>query len=97
MLKKLAVLVTVFFAVSVTMAQVVGTIKGKMIDKTTGEPLPFANVVVFKGGAQIAGTMTDFDGKYTVPALSPGKYTLQATYVGFQPIKVDNILVTQGR
>jgi len=98
MLKKLTVLLTVIFAVSVSMAQVgQGTIKGKMIDKANGEPLPFANVVVMKGGSQVAGTMTDFDGKYTVPALPPGKYTLQATYVGYQPIKVDNIVVNGGK
>ena len=98
MLKKIAVLFTVIFAVSVAVAQVgQGTIKGKMIDKANGEPLPFANVVILKGGSQVAGTMTDFDGKYTVPALSPGKYTLQATYVGYQPIKVDNIVVNGGK
>jgi len=59
--------------------------------------LPFANVVVLKGGAQVAGTMTDFDGKFTIPALSPGKYTLQATYVGYKPIKIDNIVVNGGK
>ncbi|MCO6498991.1 MAG: carboxypeptidase regulatory-like domain-containing protein [Vicingus serpentipes] len=98
MLKKLAVLLTVFFTVSITIAQVgQGTIKGKMVDKANGEPLPFANIVVLKGGSQIAGTMTDFDGKYTIPALPPGQYTLQATYVGYQPIKVDNIAVNGGK
>lgn len=98
MLRKLAVFVAVLFAVSVSYAQVgQGTIKGKMVDKSNGEPLPFANVVVLKGGAQVAGTMTDFDGKYTIPALTPGKYTLQATYVGYQPIKVDNIIVNSGK
>lgn len=98
MLKKLTVLVAVIFAVTVSYAQVgQGTIKGKMVDKSNGEPLPFANVVVLKGGSQVAGTMTDFDGKYTIPALTPGKYTLQATYVGYQPIKVDNIVVNSGK
>jgi hypothetical protein len=98
MLRKLTVFVAVLFAVSISYAQVgQGTIRGKMVDKSNGEPLPFANVVVLKGGAQVAGTMTDFDGKYSIPALTPGKYTLQATYVGYQPIKVDNIIVNSGK
>ena len=97
MLRKLAVLVSVLFAVSIAIAQSgQGTIKGKMLDKSNGEPLPFANVVLMKGGSQVAGTMTDFDGKFTFPALTPGKYDIQATYVGYQPIKVTDVSVTSG-
>lgn len=78
-------------------AQSGGTIKGKMTDKSTGEPLPFANVVVFKGGAQVAGTMTDFDGNYSISALTPGSYTIQASYVGYQPIKMEGVVVNDGK
>jgi len=83
--------------VLVANAQSGGTIKGKMIDKATGEPLPFANVVIFKGGAQVAGTMTDFDGNYSVSALTPGSYTIQASYVGYQPIKMEGVVVNDGK
>ena len=97
MLKKLAVLVSVLFTVSFAFAQSGGTIKGKMLDKDNGEPLPFANVVLMKGGSQIAGTMTDFDGKFTFNALTPGKYNVEATYVGYQPIKVADVVVNGGK
>jgi hypothetical protein len=97
MLKKLAVLVSVLFAVSIAVAQSGGTIKGKMLDKGNGEPLPFANVVLMKGGSQVAGTMTDFDGKFTFTALTPGKYNIQATYVGYQAIKVADVVVNSGK
>lgn len=97
MLKKLAVLVLVLFTVSIAVAQSGGTIKGKMVDKDNGEPLPFANVVLMKGGAQVAGTMTDFDGKFTFSALTPGKYNIQATYVGYQPIKIADVVVNSGK
>jgi hypothetical protein len=97
MLRKLAVLVSVFFAVSVAVAQQGGTIKGKMLDKDNGEPLAFANVVLMKGGSQVAGTMTDFDGKFTFPALTPGKYNIQATYVGYQAIQVNDVIVNAGK
>lgn len=98
MLKRLAVLVSVMFAVSIAVAQTgQGTIKGKMLDKDNGEPLAFANVVLMKGGSQVAGTMTDFDGKFTFPALTPGKYTIQATYVGYQAIQVNDVIVSSGK
>jgi hypothetical protein len=97
MLKKLAVLVSVLFTVSLAFAQSGGTIKGKMLDKDNGEPLPFANVVLMKGGSQVAGSMTDFDGKFTFNALTPGKYNIQATYVGYQAIRVNDIVVNGGK
>ena len=86
MLKKLAVLVSVLFTVSIAVAQSGGSIKGKMLDKGNGEPLPFANIILMKGGSQVAGTTTDFDGRFTFSALTPGKYDLQAIYVGYQKI-----------
>ena len=92
MLKRLAVFVTLLFTVSFAYAQSQGTIKGKMLDKETGEPLPFANVVVMKGGQQVAGAQTDFDGKFTVTGLSAGTYDLIAKYVGYQDIKLNCIL-----
>jgi len=98
MLRRLAVLVLMVCAVSFAFAQgSQGTIKGKMLDKDNGEPLAFANVVLMKGGSQVAGTMTDFDGKFTFPALTPGNYTLQATYVGYQPIQVNDVVVISGK
>lgn len=98
MLKKLAVFVTVLFSLSVAYAQTgQGTIKGKMVDKGTGEPLPFANIVVMKGGSQVAGAQTDFDGKYTITALTPGSYDLIAKYVGYQDIKITGVSVQGGQ
>ena len=41
--------------------------------------------------------MTDFDGKFTFPALTPGKYTVQATYVGYQPIQVNDVIAVGGQ
>ncbi|MBL4670046.1 MAG: carboxypeptidase regulatory-like domain-containing protein, partial [Flavobacteriales bacterium] len=97
MLKKLTVLVSVLFTVSLAIAQSGGTIKGKILDKDNGEPLPFASVVLMKGGAQVTGATTDFDGKFTFSALTPGKYDIQATYVGYQAIKIAGVVVTGGR
>lgn len=97
MFKKLAVLVSVLFAVSIVVAQSGGSIKGKMLDKDNGEPLPFANIILLKGGSQVAGTTTDFDGKFTFSALTPGKYDIQAIYVGYQKVSVSSVVVNGGK
>ncbi|MBL0054060.1 MAG: TonB-dependent receptor [Bacteroidetes bacterium] len=71
-----------------------GSIKGKVVDATTNEPLPFANVVVELNGSQAGGSQTDFDGNFTIKPLNPGKYNLKASYVGYQATGVNGIIVS---
>ena len=63
-----------------------GSLKGKIIDKNTGETLPFVNVVVERNGSQSGGTATDFDGQYIIKPLDPGTYTIKASYIGYTPV-----------
>lgn len=71
-----------------------GAIQGKLIDKETGEPLPFANVQVEENGNPVGGSTTDFDGKYSIKPLSPGEYTVKASYVGYQTVQMNNVKVS---
>jgi outer membrane receptor protein involved in Fe transport len=73
---------------SLAFAQV-GTIRGVIVSEDTGEPLGFANVSV--EGTQY-GSMTLEDGtfKFVVPA---GTYTLLITFMGFEPGKIEDIVV----
>ncbi|MFT7158581.1 MAG: hypothetical protein ACI8Q1_003614 [Parvicella sp.] len=50
-----------------------GTIKGKVLDSITGQPIFSAKVWVMSNGAQV-GAMTDFDGAYTIKPLPSGTY-----------------------
>lgn len=70
-----------------------GTLKGKIVDKGTNEPIPFANIVIEQGGKQAGGTTTDFDGNFTIKPIPPGKYDMKATYVGFKPIMVKDVVI----
>ena len=70
-----------------------GSLSGKVFDKTTKEPLPFVNIIVELGGTQAGGTTSDFDGKYTIKPISPGKYDIKATYVGYKPIMVRGVII----
>lgn len=56
-------------------------ISGKITDATTGDPVPFANVL-FKGTT--VGTTTDFDGNYLIKTSSPAD-SLLASYIGYRP------------
>lgn len=59
------------------------TIDGQLTNKETTEPLISATIKVVDSEK---GTITDFDGKYTLE-LSPGEYTLQYSYVGYADVE----------
>jgi len=82
------------FAVLTAHAQAgAGSLKGKITDKITGEPLPFVNVVIENRGTQVSGGATDFDGEYYIKPLDPGTYDVLVTYVGYQPQKQTGVVV----
>lgn len=83
-----------FLAVLAVHAQVgTGSLKGKITDKVSGEPLPFVNVVIENRGSQVSGGATDFDGEYFIKPLDPGTYDVVVTYVGYQPQKQTGVVI----
>jgi len=71
-----------------------GAIKGKVLDKETGEAIPFANIIAESGGKLFGGATSDFDGFYTIKPLSPGKYDVKVTFVGYKSILLTGVIVT---
>ena len=70
-----------------------GSIAGVLVDSETGDPLIGANAII--AGTSI-GTATDIDGTYTIPNLEPGTYTVQFSYIGYNPTTVQGVEVTAG-
>lgn len=71
-----------------------GTIKGRVFDKESNEPLPFTNIVVF--GTNI-GSISDLDGNFIFTGLMPGFVKLAATSVGFESYVSEEFQVTNSR
>lgn len=96
MLKKLLSLFILAVVVSVgAMAQAgQSEIKGKIIDKQTGEPLAFVNIILEKNGVRVTGGQTNFDGEFSIKPIPPGTYTLKSSFVGYKPIALAGIVVT---
>ena len=63
----------------------------------SGEPIPFANIIIEKDGDQYAGTTTDFDGKYTIKPIEPGSYSVKATFVGYQTIEITGVIISANK
>jgi len=64
------------------------TVSGLVKDSFLGETIVGANVVI--KGTQI-GVVTDIDGKFSIQ-LDKGKYTLEVTYVGYEPSSQDIVV-----
>jgi hypothetical protein len=68
-----------------------GTIKGRVLNSKTNEPVPFAAVVIW--GTNI-GAMTDFEGNFLFTGVKPGFTELRASCIGFKPYISEAIMVT---
>jgi outer membrane receptor protein involved in Fe transport len=81
-MKTILKLFTMLFCV-VTFAQT--TVKGKIIDNT-GLPLPGANIVVV---GTSSGTISDFDGNYTLTVDQVPPFSIRVSYTGFEPQTIE--------
>jgi protocatechuate 3,4-dioxygenase beta subunit len=61
------------------------TLEGKVTD-ASGQPLPGVLVVV-KGNEEQWDLITNAEGRFRSPMLSPGKYEVIASMEGFQPAR----------
>lgn len=70
-----------------------GALQGKVIDKDTKEPVPFANIILDNNGTRVGGTTSDFDGNYTIKPIPPGRYDLKATFVGYKTVVTQGVII----
>ncbi len=78
---------------AVTMNALAGTtgkLAGRVMDKQN-QPLPGANV--FLVGTTL-GAAADVDGYYSIINIPPGKYRVQFSFIGFQTLVVEEVLIT---
>jgi iron complex outermembrane receptor protein len=79
LLQQILPMLFVLFAFTAAVAQT-GTVTGVVKDKTTGETMPGANVVI-KG--TLTGSVTDFDGLFRIENVPAGAVEVEASFIGF--------------
>ncbi len=67
-----------------------GKISGLIIDGQTGDGLPGANVQI---DGTTLGAATDVDGNFTILNIPPGLYTVNISFIGYQPVRVKDVRV----
>lgn len=71
-----------------------GTIKGKVLDKLTKQPVPGATITV---GFTTAGTAADTSGNFILREIKTGIYTLDVSFVGYQDKTITDVRVAAGK
>lgn len=72
------------------------SLTGKVTDNDNGEPIIQCGLLIYKNGIQVTTIVTDFDGNYSVQ-LDPGKYEVEARYVGYNAKRITGINVLGGK
>jgi hypothetical protein len=70
------------------------SVRGRVFDAVSNEPLPFVNIVV--DGTQ-TGTVSDLDGNFQITGLKAGFIRLQASFVGYRQAVSPEIEVSSAR
>lgn len=71
-----------------------GRISGRVYDQINNEPLPFATVQIVE---LTKGAVADIDGNYKIDNIPQGTYTVRASFTGYDPVTISEVLVTPAR
>jgi outer membrane receptor protein involved in Fe transport len=93
MLRNLLFTISVFLVANLVAFSQSGSLRGKIVDKDTREPVSFANLVLELGGTVIGGATSDFNGNYDIKPIPPGTYSLVATYVGYRTSMITGVVI----
>ncbi len=94
LLQILLSLLICFFFIETTQAQTLTqTINGKILEEGTGQPVPFANVIVLNI-EPLMGVTTDSIGNFKIKNVPIGRHTLQVSYVSYQTRQIEVVLTS---
>lgn len=72
-----------------------GSIRGRVYDASTNEPLPFTNLIIW--GDPRNGSVSDLDGNFIFAAIKPGFVRLQVTSVGYEDKITEEIQIINNK
>lgn len=72
-----------------------GELKGVVTD-ISKEPIPFANVAVYRENVLVTGGVSDIDGNYSIKPIKPGSYCVEMSSVGYTKKRYTGVAVDSG-
>jgi hypothetical protein len=72
------------------------TIRGTIKDSESQATLEGATVALLSGDSVLAGAFTDGEGRFRINNVPAGRYTVRATYIGYETASIPNVIVNTG-
>ncbi|MCF8259846.1 MAG: TonB-dependent receptor [Melioribacteraceae bacterium] len=89
-INKVIVLWIILMSSTIISGQGYGKITGQIKDASTGEALPYANIIIEKTSL---GTASDIEGNFTILRVPSGRYNIKANFVGYQQMLISGVEV----
>jgi len=94
--RKLFVL-SLFVALSATLfAQTGKPLRGIIVDQASGETLPSVSITLLNS-AHSHGVISDDEGNFSIENLPVGRYDVQATYIGYEPMIFKDVVISSAK
>ena len=88
---RLVMLFVVMAGIFLPQSVVAQTVKGRVTDAITGEVLIGAAVRVVE--LPEAGGITNADGEFNIPLTQSGRFTIETSYIGYEPSVLKEVLL----
>lgn len=86
----IAVIISLLLFSEFIFAGTTGRVRGKITDQETGEPIVGANVII---EGTYFGAAADLEGDYYINNVPPGTYTLIASAVGYNKVRIEKVVI----
>ncbi len=73
-----------------------GTLSGAVVNEL-GRAVPDATVSLERDGTAVRTFLADRSGRFAVPVIAAGRYAVLTEQIGYQPLRLTDVLVTAGR
>ncbi len=73
-----------------------GRVTGTIIDAATRQAVPYATVVLLNpAGKAVDGSSADDNGKFSIPRVAAGTYTVQISFIGYKGAERAGVVITE--
>ncbi|MEL7587270.1 MAG: TonB-dependent receptor [Prolixibacteraceae bacterium] len=71
-------------------------IKGKVVERESNTAMEYANISVFNSSDStlVTGGITDAQGLFRIGNLTPGRFYVEANFIGFNKTRINNVQIT---
>jgi hypothetical protein len=92
----ISLLILLSFSEAIASGDYTQTIRGRVVDAKTEMPLPGATVY-FPETDPVVGTISDINGNFRFDRVPVGRITLWVSFVGYNPVQLQNLVLTTGK